>query len=245
MAWGEGRRGVHHQDGALFFHPQLTPGGPEGRAGGAVEFAEPRGHHLLQERVEPLAVKGPEGLVAVVVLVFFQALGVDLAQEFGNVHLLGFVVGLEILAHHPAADGPVFIQMALDDPGDHVRGDQFVKAGGPLIAHFHHDVPALDAPPAHQLDIQGSQFVEGPLFQGIDKGLAHGFGLFQGFAGEGEDIDLQQGVLAGDHGVNLLSAGLGMPVWLTGREGEAPWRRRHPSPGPKDADLIRLLRQCG
>jgi len=60
----------------------------------------------------------------------------------------------------------VFVQVALDDPGDHIRGDQFVKAGGPLIAHFHHDVPALDAPPAHQLDIQGAQFVEGPLFSG-------------------------------------------------------------------------------
>ena len=74
------------------------------------------------------------------------------------------------------------------------------------------------------------RFVEGPVFQGADKGPAHCFGLVEGLAGEGEDIDLQQGVLAGDHRLNLLAAGLGMPVSLTGREGEALWRRRRPSP---------------
>ncbi len=166
-------------------------------AGGPGEFTQPRGHHFLQEGLEALAVKGQQGLVTVVVLVLAQALGVDFPQQFGDIHLLQIVVGLVILAHHPAPDGPVLLQVALDDPGDHVRGDQLIEAGDALEAHLHHDVPALDAPPAHQLHIQGSQLIEGPPLQGVDEGLAHGFGLFGGLPRKGEDIDLEQGVGAG------------------------------------------------
>ncbi len=110
----------------------------------------------------------------------------------------------------------MLLQVALDDAGGHIRGDQFVETGVAIMAHLHHDVPALDAPPAHQLHVQGAQFVKGPLLQGSNKGVSYGFGFFQAFAWKGEDINLNRSILGGPSFPSSTSAGADHGIQLEG-----------------------------